>query len=263
MKRIVLCADDFGQDHSVDAGILRLLALGRLTAVSCLVEGTRWEEDAPALLEHAPAADLGLHLDLTGTGAQARSALLPLLLRAYAGVLDRFALAQRIEAQIDCFERVMKRPPDFVDGHQHVHQLPGVRLALLEALCRRYPRSPPYVRSTVAQRPLGAKARIVTLLGGRALARELADRGLPHNRDFAGVYSLDRRASYAGLMKAWLGHVADGALLLCHPGEGEGAHHDPIAAARVAELRYLSSDEFAATCEQTGVVLVRFAATTR
>jgi chitin disaccharide deacetylase len=261
VKRIVLCADDFGQDRAVDAGILRLLALGRLTAVSCLSEGPRWEQDAQALPAYAGSIDLGLHIDLTGTGAGARWALPFLVLRAFAGLLDHAAVTRRIEAQLDRFERSAARPPDFVDGHQHVHQLPGVRGALLEVLARRYPGSPPYVRCTVPRLAKGAKARIVALLGGRGLAGELARRGIPHNRDFGGIYSLDPRTRYGDLVKGWLDHVADGGLLLCHPAEPPGAAEDPIAAARIAELRYLASDDFPAACRASGVVLVRFGGT--
>ncbi len=43
-----------------------------------------------------------------------------------------------IEAQIDAFEQATGRRPDFIDGHQHVHGLPGVRKALIAVLAARY-----------------------------------------------------------------------------------------------------------------------------
>ena len=42
-----------------------------------------------------------------------------------------------IDRQLDSFETVMGRRPDYVDGHQHVHGLPGVRDALIEAMAAR------------------------------------------------------------------------------------------------------------------------------
>lgn len=36
-KTIVLCADDFGLDPGVSEGILKLAHMGRLSAVSCMV----------------------------------------------------------------------------------------------------------------------------------------------------------------------------------------------------------------------------------
>ncbi len=241
----------------MDAGILRLLALGRITAVSCLSEGPRWEEDAPRLLEQGASVDVGLHLDLTGTGPAARAALGSLLIRAYAGRLERGALSARIATQLDRFERFTRRAPGFVDGHQHVHQLPRVREVLIELLSSRYPKRLPAIRRTLPLRPRGAKARLLALLGGRALARELVRRKVPHNRDFGGLYVLDTRAPYRDLMQGWLREVEDGGLILCHPGEERGAPDDPIAPARGFELLYLAGEAFPADCAEAGVKLVR------
>jgi predicted glycoside hydrolase/deacetylase ChbG (UPF0249 family) len=42
MKRIVLCADDFGQSAAISQGILQLVQAGRLSAVSCMTEADSW-----------------------------------------------------------------------------------------------------------------------------------------------------------------------------------------------------------------------------
>ncbi len=56
-------------------------------------------------------------------------------------------IAIEIEAQLDAFEQATDRRPDFIDGHQHVHGLAGVRRALLAVLRERYARGPkPWLR---------------------------------------------------------------------------------------------------------------------
>lgn len=258
-RRVVLCADDFGQGAGADAGILRLAEAGRLTAVSCLAGGPRWEADGPALLDRAGSLDLGLHLDLTdGAAGEPPVGLARLVAGAYGRRLDPARLGRLVAAQLDAFERLARRRPDFVDGHRHVHQLPVIREALLRALASRYGPAVPFVRNTVPRRWRGGKAMAVAALGGHALRRALARDGVPHNRDFAGIYDFDPRADYPGLMRGWLAGVGDGGLILCHPGVG-GGEGDPIAAARANELRYLESGAFPADCARAGVALARLA----
>ena len=252
MRRLIVCADDFGQGPQVDEGILALARAGRLTAVSCLARGPAFRPDLPALL--ATGADPGLHLDLTeGFDGAPRARLVGLVLRSHLGWVDREAVRRHLRDQLEAFEAAAGRPPVFVDGHQHVHQLPVVRGLLLAELRRRYPTRPPLVRVTVPRRARGAKAALLAALGGRALRRALQAQGLPHNPDFAGVYDFDPRAPYRALVQGWLGSLADGGLLMCHPGRPS---HDAISAARVAELAYLGSDAFEADCAAAGVTLV-------
>lgn len=103
----------------------------------------------------------------------------------------RKEIAAEITRQLDAFEEALGRPPDFVDGHQHVHVLPGVRRALLDILVRRYPAGSLYVRdpadSAAAIRARGvavAKALVIAGLAtgfrGAALKRGLrVNRGFP------------------------------------------------------------------------------------
>lgn len=255
MKRLVLCADDFGQDEAVVAAICGLARRGRLSAVSCLALGPAFAAGAAVL--RGAEVDLGLHLDLTG-GAGPLLAPLPVLLaRAYSGALDRAEVGRRLAAQLDAFEAAAGRPPDFLDGHQHVHQLPIVRDVVLATLEHRYRAGTVPVRNTVPRRHRGAKAAVVAALGGRALREALRRRAIPHNGDFAGVYGLHPGADYAGLMRGWLASIDDGGLLLCHPGEPGGSSADPIGPARVSEHRYLASEAFPRALAGADAALVR------
>lgn len=251
----MICADDFGQRPGVDAAVTSLAAAGRVTAVSCLSFAPWFERDLPALL--STGASVGLHLDLTeGLDGAPATGLGALILRSYLGRLDRRAVTARLEAQLDAFERAAGRAPAFVDGHRHVHQLPGIRPAVVDVLARRYAGAPPLVRVTVPRRWRGAKAALIAGLGGRGLERRLARRGLPRNADFAGVYGFDTRRPYRERARGWLRSLDEGGLLMCHPGEPDG-EADPIAPARAAELRYLASPAFEEDCSEAAVTPVR------
>jgi hypothetical protein len=106
----------------------------------------------------------------------------------------------------------------------------------------------------VPLRSRGAKAAVIAGQGARPLLRRLQADGIPHNPDFAGVYDLSVRSDFPELLRGWIADIADGGLIMCHPGlPGDG----PVAAARGAELRHLESDRFAADCAAAGVRLAR------
>ena len=46
-------------------------------------------------------------------------------------------IAFEIDQQLDAFEAHFGQPPDFLDGHQHVQQLPGIRDLVVKCYQRR------------------------------------------------------------------------------------------------------------------------------
>ena len=264
---VILCADDFGYSAGIDRAVLSLLEAGRLTAVSCMSTAPRWREDAPALLEQAAGrADLGLHLNLSEDfeAAPRGLSLRSLILRAYTGSLSPVELRLRIALQLDAFESALGQAPDFVDGHQHVHQLPIVRRVLLAELARRYAGRLPWLRDTTPARALrvGFKPRLIAGLGASALRRQAARRGFVQNRGFAGVYGFEGdEADYFHRLLDWLAALAcEGGrgLLMCHPGLDEAAG-DPIAHARQHEYVVLRGEAFEQALAALGLSLGRLA----
>ena len=264
-RPLLLCADDYGLSTGIDAAIARLVRAGRLVAFSCLSNGPAWRADAAQAAALRGPALAGLHINLTEgrplSPALARHwpqlpSLPRLLVDAHLGRLPLAALADELAAQWDAFAQAAGVAPDFIDGHQHVHHLPGVRGLLLDWLQRH----PVPVRSTARLAGPGDtfKRRVIEFSGGRALGRALAARGLPHNRLLLGAY--DFHADYRPLMQAWLAQVpATGALLFCHPGLSGGPASaglaDAIAPARLAEFTYLASDAFSQDLAQAQVQL--------
>lgn len=265
-RRLLVCADDYGQSSTINAAISSLVLMGRLGAFSCLSNAPAWGPGAPAVAHLRRAgAQAGLHFNLTDgrplSPALARHwprlpSLPCLLLAALARRLPLAAIQDELAAQWQVFEAASGAAPDFIDGHQHVHHLPGVRGLLLGWL-----RSHPVpVRSTahVAGPGFGLKRWVIEHSGGRALAGALTHAGVPHNALLLGAYDF-AATDYRALMQAWLAQVpVDGALLFCHPGraslDGQAAP-DAIAAARVRELAYLAGDDFPADLAAAGVVL--------
>lgn len=258
-RRLAVCADDYGLGPAVDRGILALAAQGRITALSCLVTAPRWAVAGRAL-QDCPAAT-GLHFNLT-EGEPLSPALRrqwprfpslgALLAQAVLGRLPA-ALADEFQAQLQRFVAVTGSAPAFVDGHQHVHALPGVRpLALAAAQSLGLP-----LRNT--GRVLGPgfafKRRVIEACGGRALAAEMRSRGLATAPALVGVYGFDPHADYRGLARGWLATAPDGALLFCHPALGDADAGDVIAAARAREMAYLAGSAFADDLAELGITL--------
>ena len=263
-KTLAICADDFGQSPAIDTGILQLLGLQRLSAVSCLSGGASWPADAPTLLAAAGRAQLGLHFNLT-EGRPLSAALaqpwpqypsLPqLIARAHLRRLPLPAVRAELAAQIAAFVAAAGRAPDYIDGHQHIHALPGVRDLVLDAAATLRPL--PALRSTahLAGPGFALKRWLIGATGGRALGRALAARGLRHNRMLLGAYDFVQ-SDYGALMRDWLALApAEGGLLFCHPGTAADDPADAIGPARVRELDYLAGSAFAADLAAAGVVV--------
>jgi predicted glycoside hydrolase/deacetylase ChbG (UPF0249 family) len=254
-RRIALCLDDAGLHPGVNAAALELARRGRISAVSCLVGAPHWAEAAAALRGLDPVAvEVGLHLDVTehplDTGL--RRPLNDWLVRSHLRAVDRIRIRREIDAQLDAFEQAMGRPPTYVDGHQHVHQLPGVREPLLQALAARGAR--PWLRST--RRPArgaSAKAWLIEMLGEHGLRRLAGEQGLRQNGHLLGVYDFAGDAGrYLALLRGWLAAAVDGDVMMCHAAP-EAPVDDAIGAARRWEYEVLTGDAFGELLAVEGV----------
>lgn len=264
MRRLILNADDYAMDEGGDRAILSLIARNVVTATSAMVLSPRWTVAAGEIRQMD--ADCGLHLDLTSEFAATKGtnrSLSGLIARSYAGGLEAGAIRGAIEAQLDLFESALGRPPDFVDGHQHVHQLPAVRSELMAALQRRYGADATRIgiRICLARRWRGTKARVIGALGAAATANLARRFGHPTNSDFLGVYGFSPEADLPLLWRQWLaGMQGDMPLAMCHVSTAVSgsAIADPIRPARVKELVWLASDAFRDLCAELSVSLDRW-----
>lgn len=258
-RSLCICVDDLGLHPGINAAAFALARAGRVQALSCMVGAPAWDAAARTFREElagkGQALDMGWHLDLSEHPLTlAPQPLQQLILRSTLRRLDPQALRRELAAQLDAFCRSLGRLPDFVDGHQHVHQLPQVREALMDLLQARGAR--PWLRSTRrADEPLGSKAWLIQRLGQAALARQARARGLPQNEHLLGVYDFQGgEARYQSLLQGWLAVARSGDLLMTHPSAAPDPR-DPIGAARRAECAVLSAPDFEALCEEQGLRL--------
>jgi predicted glycoside hydrolase/deacetylase ChbG (UPF0249 family) len=268
IKGVVLCADDFAAHAAVSSGIAALARLGRISAASAMVLSKRWAPDAALLKDLPQAIDVGLHLDWTSEFAMASGHGMPLaatMLRATLGGFGRGPAAGAtrgvIARQLDAFEAHWKAAPDFVDGHQHVHQFAGIREALVQLLHERYGQrsgSRPYVRISRPPATLSdLKSQVIAAMGAKALEALASQAALGCSPALLGIYDFSgTQTAYGERMQGWLRAAPPGAIIMCHPAQTPVAG-DAIGAARVREFGYLGSAAFALALEQAGVQVVR------
>ena len=142
--RLVVNADDFGLSAGVNRGILEAYAAGVVSSVSVLVNAPGWTDAVQRLRDLGPGLGVGLHLNLTmgrpvswgGGLCDARSGrfhtLPALVARALAGRLDPGDVAIECAAQLARL-RNAGLVVTHLDSHRHVHVLPGVWGAVVEA----------------------------------------------------------------------------------------------------------------------------------
>lgn len=259
---IVICADDYGLSMGVCDAIERLIAQGRLSATGAMTGMEGWRRragDFRQLIRQHPA-DVGVHFTLTGqrplTPARglAQDGRLPeigtLILRAYSGTLPRAAIRDELRAQLDAFEDAWNAPPDFLDGHQHAHGLPGIREIVVEELARRYAGTGLWLRNcrepAAWARRRGHGWRKALLIGTltAGTARQAAARDLPSNDSFRGLYDFGLEPGFRTIFRAALQGPGKRVLVHCHPGtvDEELRRLDPLLDPRERELAYLVSE---------------------
>lgn len=273
-RAFVLCADDFALTPGVSRGILSLAEQGRLSATGAMTNRPHWPLFAPALKALDGVVQAGVHLNLTlGAPLGSMPRLAPAGVLPAFGALARAALTGRlpvdevaaeIERQLDAFTAAFGRGPDFVDGHQHVHVLPGVRAALIAALARRgfagklWLRDPSDSLAAILTRRVAApKALVIAALSG-GFARAARRAGFALNEGFAGVSPFDPRRDFGSDFRRFLLAPGRRHLVMCHPGEVDAELHalDPVVATRPQELAFLASDRFAAECRAAGLSML-------
>jgi len=265
---LIICADDYGLSPGVGSSIRELIAMGRLSATSCMTLFPEWREAAALLRPLDGRADFGLHLTLTDHAPLGQMPNLApdgrmpgldaLMRRSLTGRLDANEIAAELERQYEAFVAGFGRAPDHIDGHQHVHLLPGVRGAVI-ALARRLGPDV-WVRScreplfrVWTRRVAPVKASVISLLG-------LGMAPVPGNRGFRGVYDFTDRIPRDELLRRFLTPATNGALLMVHPGHIDDVLHgrDQVVESREAEHALLAGDTLPRLLEAAGAKIGRW-----
>jgi predicted glycoside hydrolase/deacetylase ChbG (UPF0249 family) len=268
--RLILVADDYAISPAVSAGIRELAAQGRLSATGVMTTMPDWPAEAPALRALKERIAVGLHFTLTD---QAPLGPLPrlapggrfpkvnrLLLMGLLGRIPEQEVADEFERQLDRFEAFFGAPPDFIDGHQHVHLFPGIWPVVHAAFGRRLDPSLCWLRDCwdphFWRRGSQFKAGVIATLG-RAASLAARTRGLRSNRGFSGFYDYEG-GNLARNFAPMLRSAGDLHLMMVHPGHVDDALRavDSLTDARQQEFDYLNSDRFPADLAALGFELL-------
>ncbi len=257
---IILCADDYALTEGVSRAVGELAAARRLSATSAIVTMPCWPAMAQRLVVHRGRIAVGLHLNLTlgaplgvmprfapnGTFPRRSAALL----RALLALVRPAEIGAEIERQLDAFEKRLGFPPDHIDGHEHVHVLPGIRHSLFEAVSRRYPAAKPLLRdpadswSAIAARG-GAQSKATAVAAlAYGFGTGAQRRGLPTNAGFSGYSAFDVGVPYADELERAFLQPGPRHIVMCHPGhpDAELAALDPVVERRRMEYETLMRD---------------------
>jgi predicted glycoside hydrolase/deacetylase ChbG (UPF0249 family) len=263
LRRIWLCADDYGLAEGVNRAIRDLIDRGRLNATSVMVVGSAIGRDEVAALQEvaakSPRCAIGLHATLTAPFRPLTMHFrptdggmflpFPKLLRA--GLLRRLDVEMiygELMVQLNAFKDLFGRAPDFVDGHQHAQLFPQARDAFLRAVKEAAPGA--WVRQGGSMQPLakrlGAPKALVLDVLSSQFRKRAARAGLPFNPAFAGAYDFSTEPDFGVLMRQFLDGLPEDGLVMCHPGFVDEALEslDPLTTQREAEHAFLAGDQF-------------------
>ena len=273
MKRLVVCADDFGRDVAVNEAVEQAHREGILTVTSLMV-GEPAVADAVARAKRLPGLGVGLHLVLADGAPLLAAAEVPALVgadgkfdpnmvragfRFYFSPVARRQLAAEIRGQFSAFAAT-GLPLDHVNGHKHVHLHPTVARLVVE-IGREFgmravrlpwePVAPLRLASPNERRREPAWSPVVT-----SLRRRLDRAGLARNDQVFGL-------AWSGAMTedrllALLPHLPDGVSeIYGHPASGAASFAPGYRHAE--ELAALVSPRVRRLVEALGLRLLRYA----
>ncbi|XP_008064924.1 carbohydrate deacetylase isoform X2 [Carlito syrichta] len=287
--RLVVTADDFGYCPRRDEGIVEAFLAGTVTSVSLLVNGAASASAAELARRHN--IPTGLHANLSegrpvGPARHGASSLVSpkgfflgkmgFREAVAAGDVALPQVREELEAQLNCFLELLGKAPTHVDGHQHVHVLPGVCQVFAEALQAygvRFTRLP-LERGVGSCMWLEAAARAFACAverDARAAVGPFSCHGLRWTDAFVGLSTCGRHMSahcVLGALARVLEDIPTGraltAELMAHPGYpsvppeggcGEGPDAFSCSWERLHELRVLTAPMLRARLAQDGVQL--------
>lgn len=256
MKSFILCADDYGLSQTINDAILELIQTKKLQATSCMVNSPHFLNAAELLRPHLNNIQVGLHFNLTEDTPLTPlpkyhfGSLKKLLFLSHLRLLNQKTLEKEFDAQLDRFIKTMGQAPDFIDGHQYVHQFPVIREAMLCVYQKKFSEVKPYIRvpansflSTLGKSFMYPKQLAVALTGAFSLRYRLKTLAVPYNTTFSGIYGFSTKKPYARLFPKFLKGIKENGLIVCHPAKPSKNIANHLNGARVQEYLYLKKTD--------------------
>lgn len=270
--KLIVNADDFGLSEAVNHGIVAAHDRGIVTSASLMATGSAFEH-AVALARERPRLAVGVHLVLTEQRPLAGAAAVPSLVgpsgtfaphlkHLLAPVLRGRVSLDEARAELDAQIRRVRDAGvaiSHLDGHQHVHVLPGIARIVADLAA---------AHGISAVRHPAERVRGYMLRDSRWLRRVAEQTALnafcaasPLKRlrrsgDFVGFY-FGGRLHEPHLRTVLLGLPAEGTVeLMCHPGGEDMPPSGDWQYAWAAERDALTSRQIRDLVAARGVQLV-------
>lgn len=286
MRQLIVNADDFGLTEQVSRGILDAHREGIVTSTTLMANGKAFEW-AVSLGRGLCQLSIGVHLNLSEGLPVAPAINIPSLVdlegrlhlspgRLLLGIATRQVNIADVETEFrQQITKVIEAGimPTHLDGHQHVHVLPGIA-DLVIRLAREFkipsircPQEDPPRRSALRRGTNSRVAVVKQYFVGRAVSyfaqrfrQKLADAGLLCPAHFYGLSQtgfLD-----ATSIEAILDYLPKGVSeLMCHPGYVDAdlvKSGTRLLAQREAEIRALTAHEVRRLLSDRGIHLISY-----
>jgi predicted glycoside hydrolase/deacetylase ChbG (UPF0249 family) len=287
VKNLIVNADDLGWTDGVNRGILEAFHNGIVTSTSLLANGAAFAGGVEGA-RSAPGLGVGVHLNLSNGRPVADQEIVTtllnddgeftggpesLLLRRARGGLSLAEVESEWDAQIQKI-RDAGIEPTHLDGHKHVHMLPGlfeialklakrhaigaIRVSLEESTLRAALSSGAKQNSGVVMRQ-GVQARGLKLLARDA--REQAEAaGISTADYFCGIAQTGELTREG--VEQFVKSLPDGTTeLMCHPGYADVALQKTptrLQDSRQAELRILTDTGVRNLVASLGIRLIDY-----
>jgi len=287
LKNLIVNADDLGWTHGVNRGILEAFHKGIVTSASLLANGEAFA-DGVELTRSAPNLGVGVHLNLSDGAPLARrdeaESLLDergmfkggpesLLVRLARRGLALEEVEVEWEAQVQAVQKAGIEPTH-LDGHRHVHMLPGlfeialklakrhgigsIRVSLETSTLRAALASGSSQKTSVVMKQ-GMQARGLKLLARDA--REMAEKaGIATTDYFCGIAQTGEftKEGVLRLLKALPEGTTE---LMCHPGYADEKLKKSatrLQQSRQKELDILTDTEVRKNVASEGIRLIDY-----
>ncbi len=287
MKNLIVNADDLGWTEGVNRGILEAFHHGIVTSTSLLANGAAFAGGVEAA-RSAPGLGVGVHLNLSDGPPVADRKIVPTLLNRngeFAGgpesLLFRRARGGLVLAEVERewhaqIQKVRDAgiAPTHLDGHKHVHMLPGLfEIALRLAKRHDVGAIRVSLESSSLRAALSSGARqnagVVMKQGVQARGLKLLARDAREQAERAGISTADYFCGIAQTgeltregLEQFVKSLPEGTTeLVCHPGYADAALRKTptrLQDSRQTELRILTDTGIRNLVASLGIRLIDY-----